>query len=94
VQEYASFGKDELKLAVQKIEKRLGLLAKVECVEAIERDDFEKAVLLILSYYDKAYAKGLAKREPGTIFSLLIEIEDTMEAARRIIQFARGNSII
>lgn len=94
VNEYAVFGKDVLKSAVQKIEKRLGNLAMVESLEAIDTGDFKNAVGHILSYYDKAYTKGLSKREQATVFPLAINSSVAQEAAEKIIRFARDNSIV
>ncbi|MCF8371304.1 MAG: tRNA 2-selenouridine(34) synthase MnmH [Bacteroidales bacterium] len=94
VSEYAVFGKDELKMAVRKIEKRLGNLSTMNCLEAIDNDDFETAVTHILRYYDKAYSKGLSNRDQETVYSLSVEGSDTMETARKIIQFAKEKSLI
>lgn len=94
VSEYAVFGKDELKMSVRKIEKRLGNLAMMDCLEAIDKGDFETAVNYILSYYDKAYSKGLSNRDQETVYSLTIKSSDTMEDAQDIIHFANEKSLL
>ena len=94
LKEYAVFSNVELKNSVQKIEKRLGNLAMLECIDAIDKGNFALAISHILDYYDKAYSKGLAKRDSSTVVSHIIEDSDTELIAKDIIRFAKNNSII
>ncbi|MCF8378385.1 MAG: tRNA 2-selenouridine(34) synthase MnmH [Bacteroidales bacterium] len=62
INEYALFDKKKLKDAVNRISKRLGG-QNVKCAcNAIDQDNFEEAATILLTYYDKAYLKGLSNR--------------------------------
>lgn len=59
--------------ATQKISKRLGLERTKEAVSAIQENRMEDFVGNVLRYYDKAYQRCLARRNPESIFPLTLE---------------------
>jgi tRNA 2-selenouridine synthase len=60
--EYGAESPAELAAAIERLQKRLGGLATKQALAAIEAGDFERMVELVLDYYDKTYAYGLAPR--------------------------------
>jgi tRNA 2-selenouridine synthase len=62
--EYGAESPAELADAIERLRKRLGGLATQQALAAVAAGDFERMVELVLDYYDKTYAYGLAAR-PG-----------------------------
>ena len=60
--EYGAENPAELAAAITRLAKRLGGLATQQALEAVARGDFPLMVELVLDYYDKTYAYGLAAR--------------------------------
>ena len=60
--EYGAQAPAELAAAIERLSKRLGGLATSQALAAVEAGDFERMVELVLDYYDKTYAYGLAQR--------------------------------
>ena len=87
VEEYAQFDNELLENAIARIEKRMGGQHVKEAIAALKQNDFEKVADLTLVYYDKAYMKGLSKREKQTIHTLNLENNDVQGNAQRIIEF-------
>jgi tRNA 2-selenouridine synthase len=72
VNEYAGFDKKLLIHPIKMIEKYLGGLNAKEAIKAIENNDFEKAIEVLLIYYDKAYKKMIKKRSANKISEISI----------------------
>lgn len=62
-EEYTCFDVEQLKELSAKIQKKLGGNKLKELMESLEKGDFETAVKLSLYYYDKAYLKGIGKKQ-------------------------------
>lgn len=73
--EYAFEDIEPLKMAVQRISKRLGGLVTQQCLDFLDQRQFYEVALLTLHYYDKTYFKGLSFRDPEKV--LMIEGTDT-----------------
>ena len=84
--EYSQFPKDELVASVRKISKRLGGDLTREAIEAIESDDFSRAIEITLTYYDKAYLFGLSKKRPDKIIYIQAETDAIEENAARVLE--------
>jgi tRNA 2-selenouridine synthase len=65
VADYGSYPKEELADAVHRIEKRLGPQHCKMALEALVMNDLFTVARITLQYYDKAYARGAALREPS-----------------------------
>ncbi len=78
VEEYAKFPEERLAAGVMRISKRLGGLNTKLSIEAIQNKDFIKAADILLTYYDKAYLKGLSARDQNKV----IRIETTTDDAK------------
>ncbi len=66
-EEYGKFPKEELKIAVQKITKRLGHQQAKNALMALEENDLKTTCRICLSYYDKSYQHGMDKRDKTSI---------------------------
>lgn len=73
---YADKDDEELEQAVKRIQKRLGGLRTQQALNYLAEKDYYQVALLSLSYYDKAYAKGLQERDPAKIHTLALSTTD------------------
>ncbi len=62
--EYGAEDPAELAAAIGRLAKRLGGLATQQALDAVTAGDFALMVELVLDYYDKTYAYGMAQRPP------------------------------
>jgi tRNA 2-selenouridine synthase len=94
VNDYASFPADELIHSIEKISTRLGGKSTQDAIAAVQKEDYEKTVELVLRYYDKTYGFGLGKRESTQIFRLEIEGSPAAnEIAEQIMDFSEQNGL-
>lgn len=63
VQEYGALPADELAAAITRIQKRLGPQHAKAALAALAAGDLHAVVRIVLTYYDKSYARSLT--EPG-----------------------------
>ncbi len=63
VEDYGQLPEEALVRATQRIRKRLGHERTEAAVQHIRNGELEEAVAIILAYYDKAYSKGIEKKE-------------------------------
>lgn len=62
VAEYGPANRAEFIASIQKITKRLGGLAQQQAIEQVQTGNMDAAIEILLAYYDRAYAFGLAKK--------------------------------
>ncbi|MEM6270346.1 MAG: tRNA 2-selenouridine(34) synthase MnmH [Bacteroidota bacterium] len=67
IEDYGDFPKSELLDSVAKIKRRLGGLRYAEVTEAIQKDDAETAVRILLEYYDRSYRYANKDRSAGKV---------------------------
>ncbi len=72
-EEYGNSDKQKLADAIGRISKRLGGLETKNALAFLNEDNIEECFAILLQYYDKRYAKGLATRD--NIDTLLRKIE-------------------
>ena len=89
--EYSLFSENELKDSIMKIAKRLGGKDTTLCVEAVDDENYELVVELTLNYYDKAYSRGILKRDQTTVFTVLVSNDNS---ANQVIDFAKKHKLI
>ncbi len=80
VRDYASVEKKYLIIASNNIAKRLGGDRLQTVLKLLEDDNFRGAADILLSYYDKLYEKGLAKRDQSVV--KLIELPSVTMSER------------
>jgi tRNA 2-selenouridine synthase len=86
VEVYASYPKEMLAQALEKIKKRMGGQHYQEAVLALENNDFSLVADLTLHYYDKAYLHGLEQRKEASIRKLVLNTLETKSQTDAVIQ--------
>jgi tRNA 2-selenouridine synthase len=72
LQDYGDCNHDMMKIATERIQKRLGPLETKMALASLDADDLPAFFSILLKYYDKHYGKGLYNRE--NVESLLNKI--------------------
>lgn len=90
VKEYAPLDKNELKSAINRIYEKLGGLAAKQAINALDNGDYETTADITLTYYDKAYLKGLQKRNPDAIKEVNFEHDNPAKTAATLINMFGG----
>lgn len=90
VGEYSIVKKPELKKAIGKIAEQLGGAKTKLAWEALDRDDFDAAASLVLSYYDKAYEHSIARRTGERIYSIDLATGDPVINARSVLENSKS----
>ena len=87
--EYGKFPKEVLAEATQRIEKKLGNLRMKQALEHLQNDALQEWTMMMLEYYDNAYAYGMSVREQDSIIQVEINSEDYKDQAQAIMDCAR-----
>lgn len=88
VEVYGDASREDLRESFERIEKSLGGVRTKEAKEALEKGDLAGAARLALEYYDKAYGKGISRRDPETIHSVDLKGKSA-EIARCLVELGR-----
>lgn len=91
VKDYGRFDPKDLGEAVKRIQKRLGPQHCKAALGALEAGDLRTVAIITLTYYDKAYAHGAAKRDPSRIRHLPATATDLRGLAERLIRTAHDH---
>lgn len=85
---YGKQSKSELAAAITRIQKRLGGLETKNALNFLIEDDLKNCFSILLSYYDKQYAKSLAKRpeENKFIKTIVCTKPGSLETAKKILE--------
>ncbi len=86
---YTSEDSEDLKVAFEKIQKRLGGLRLQQAMEALDKKDYAQAAKIALTYYDKSYTKLLEKNETEFIYKLNFEHADFSKIAKELITYKK-----
>ena len=86
VRDYTYADKDLLIYHLNRIKKRLGPMETQMAIKSVEQGDMTTAVDISLTFYDKAYAHGLSKRNPKVIENLDLEFDRPKENAQEIMK--------
>lgn len=89
MKDYATFPKQGLIDATERITKRLGGQHAKRAIDSIKNDDFKTAIEIVLNYYDKTYNYGLSKRSQGTIYGVPVDTIDAEKNALKILEFLK-----
>ena len=90
-EEYGTLDKAFLKDAASHIQKRLGPQHYKAALAALENDEIQEFVRIVLVYYDKAYQYGLSKRDSDKIYTLNLQDENMADAATKVLDFGETN---
>lgn len=93
VKEYATCGAEVLREALKRIERRLGGQNLTRAMKALDEADFHTAADISLTYYDKAYLKGVIQRDKNKVHNLNLEADTPPENAQIILEFAQKKGL-
>ncbi|MES2622412.1 MAG: tRNA 2-selenouridine(34) synthase MnmH [Bacteroidota bacterium] len=95
-EEYGTFSVEELTASFSNIVRRLGNEQWKNAVTALEEKNIELAARIALSYYDKAYDKGINMKETKEIYRFTFENAEAKNIAETLIEVANkkyGNKV-
>jgi tRNA 2-selenouridine synthase len=87
VKNYTVEDKEALINSIEKITKKLGGQNAKTAITEVENNNFDKAVSIILKYYDKAYLYGLSKRKDENVHSIKLESENPVINAKKVKEY-------
>jgi tRNA 2-selenouridine synthase len=87
-QEYGEYNLQELSEAIVRIRKRLGGQDCSRALEALHAGDLTTACTIVLTYYDRTYEYGLARRAPRRIRRFEAGATEPAEIAAQLIDYA------
>ena len=94
VKEYGACDSEQLKVAIQRIQKRLGPLETKTTLLHLQENNLQECFRILLAYYDKSYGKSLQNRE--NIERLLNKIPaltvDSMSNVEKVILCSTANT--
>jgi tRNA 2-selenouridine synthase len=90
VKEYGKLNKNFLIERTLKIGKRLGPLQTKEAIQAIEADQMDVFIKMVLVYYDRSYSKGQGKRSPDKVYSFPCNSTDAIENSRILLNYIKS----
>jgi tRNA 2-selenouridine synthase len=71
-----------------KISKRLGGDKTIDAINAVETGNFDKAIEIVLYYYDKAYLYELKKKNSKNIIYVKTDTDDIEANAFKVLDAA------
>jgi tRNA 2-selenouridine synthase len=83
---YGNQGEESLRLATERISRRLGPQRTATALEAIASQDWAAACQQMLDYYDRCYDKELSRREKPLLSSFDLGGLDPDTAAAELLQ--------
>jgi tRNA 2-selenouridine synthase len=90
MEEYSAYPGELLKESIMKISKRLGGDKTKDAISAVEAGDFEKAIEIVLYYYDKAYLFGLKKKDEKNIIYVETDSDDIEANAKKVLEASKN----
>ncbi len=88
VNEYTNFGNDVLAAAIDRIAKRIGRENAKAAHKALAKNNYHEVAILALNYYDKAYQKGVEKREQKHVVEISLSGINHLANAKTLIKLA------
>ena len=89
VESYTGGDPDALVVGIKRIEKRLGLANAARIINCINSGELEKAVEMVLLYYDKVYTRSMGLHNRKEIAEIAITHENANEIAEQIIRLSK-----
>jgi tRNA 2-selenouridine synthase len=88
IEEYSAYPPEMLKDSITRISRRLGGDNTRDALEAVDSQDFAKAIEITLRYYDKAYMFGIGKKSSGNIIYVNTDTDDIAYNANLLLEAA------
>jgi tRNA 2-selenouridine synthase len=89
VKEYGEVDREGFAIALKGITKKLGGQHYNAAMERVEEGDMYSAIDIILTYYDKAYATGLARKKDRIKVQLTWDGRSIDDIARELISYTK-----
>ena len=89
VESYTGGDPEALILGIKRIEKRLGLANAASIINCINNGELEKAVEMVLLYYDKVYTRSMGLHKRKEIAEIAITHENANEVAEQILELSK-----
>jgi tRNA 2-selenouridine synthase len=83
--EYAPFDQGLIEDAVRRISKRLGGQHTKSALQFLEERNFYDLAMIVLTYYDKSYRKGLQFHDPEKVITIPLKESDPIENVKVIL---------
>ena len=85
---YASFSKESIADAIERIKKRLGPLETKTAQAFLNDNNYKDCFKILLQYYDKLYKKGLMDRDEKNLQIINVEADtvDEIENAKKLMK--------
>ncbi len=93
VKDYVIGDVEKLIDSIKRISKRLGPQNTIAAIENVQQNNFYEAAMLILTYYDKYYAKGMKKREEEKIQLIPLPDTNSKDNAEKIVSAVESFSL-
>ena len=90
VKEYAVYGDESLRQAINSISKRLGGQNVKRAYDFLAENNYLGLALLVLQYYDKAYRKGLLTRDQQKVITISLQDPDHTKNAKEVLKSVRN----
>jgi len=88
LEEYGKMPPSLLEDSINRIRKRLGGKEADEALKSVRENNMEKAIRIVLRYYDKTYNYGLDKRERDMVIQIETRSGDAGENASKVLDVA------
>jgi tRNA 2-selenouridine synthase len=86
LEEYASFEPELIGDAIRRISKRLGGQHTKSALQFLEEQNFYDLAMIVLTYYDKSYRKGLQFHDSDQVYTISLNETDPIENAKVILK--------
>lgn len=87
---YAGGDSELLVAGVKRIEKRLGRENTARVIECIRQGEMETAVEMVLRYYDKVYARSMARHGQKEVIEVIVGNEEVNDIANEIMNLTNN----
>ena len=88
VEEYGGFDKVQLALSIGKIKNRFGGNRVKDVLTLLDNNKLEEVALMLLDYYDKAYAFSKNKYKKRELLSVKLTEDNPSKNASKLIEIA------
>ena len=93
IEGYAQYSTKELLAAISKVKKRLSQKKYRRTQQAIRQQDFQSAVSVLLTYYDKVYENGLKNSKCELLGKLILTGKEVDQHANQLLDFYDTNPL-
>ena len=87
VKEYGALEQEFLIESTSRIRKRLGPEQTRNAIEAIQNNEMDTFIKIVLTYYDKTYANGQSKRSKDDIYPIACTSAEPLENSRLLLNY-------